>query len=155
MQAFLQLLCSINTSLSKLEEVLSIGPSNPSNSPKKPIDDAKILSRAATGYNQLQFLIKRADDAAFVSKSGVGSRLTAVLATLQSGLGNALMQNLNSAMNLSRNSAAQITALGSVGQYLRIYVLIDRIDDAKNSFVKTVVTPFFDEVCLDGIYDVM
>ncbi|KAJ3091904.1 Conserved oligomeric Golgi complex subunit 2 [Quaeritorhiza haematococci] len=133
-KACLQLFLSLHESVSKLEELLNIS-SNQDESASIGID-AKLIERVAIEYNQLQFLVTRGVGLPFVSN--IDWRILRIRDSLTSSLARALKSSFLAVTTNPANTAE----VASLTQYLRTYVLIDKIKEAEEVFKEAVVVPF-------------
>ncbi|KAJ1555129.1 Conserved oligomeric Golgi complex subunit 2, partial [Nowakowskiella sp. JEL0078] len=148
-KTFLQLFLGIHESVVKIEEMLNIANREETYSPTEESwrsliffrvdslgDDGKLIERVAIEYNQLQYLVTRGKGTSFVAN--IDWRIIRIKETLTSSLSRALKSSLNSVMNDPSDSVATT----SLSQYLRTYVLIDKLKEAEEAFRSTIITPF-------------
>ncbi|KAJ3052073.1 Conserved oligomeric Golgi complex subunit 2, partial [Rhizophlyctis rosea] len=151
-KALLHLLVSINDSVSKIEELLGIsGDKVERDSITSGVDgkdegleggekvDGKLIERVAIEYNQLLYFVERAKGLEFLGI--VEWRITRIKETLKLSLSRALKQSFLETMRPN----ASDTSIATLSQYLRTYVLIDRVREAGTVFGDAVVQPFIDK----------
>ncbi|KAJ3292475.1 Conserved oligomeric Golgi complex subunit 2 [Borealophlyctis nickersoniae] len=106
---------------------------------KKIEGDGKLIERVAIEFNQLQFLVSRGGNLPFVAN--IEWRIARVKDTLTTNLARALKQSYIAVMTKPED----IAAAASLTQFLRTYVLIDKIKEAGEVFKKAVLLPFIDK----------
>eukprot|EP00842_Homolaphlyctis_polyrhiza_P004085 jgi/Hompol1/4678/HPOL_000800-RA len=136
-KAALEVFIDIHNSLEKVQAVID------SSMPKETTDaeriDEKLIERVAIEYNQLQYLVSKGQNLAFVSK--ITWKIEAIKRTLVSTLSNFVRQAY---ITLS-NDPSNAEAASSLSQSLRVFILIDRVGDALAIFEDTIVRPFVEE----------
>ncbi|TPX32873.1 hypothetical protein SmJEL517_g04076 [Synchytrium microbalum] len=143
-KAILHLLLSIHESVSKVEELLGISNQDASYTPPSgengadvlANDDGKLIERVAIEFNQLQFFVTRGSNLPYVSN--IEWRIARIKDTLTSNLSKALKAAYLKVISRPTDNVAATT----LAQYLRTYVLIDKIKDAEEVFNEAVVSPF-------------
>ncbi|TPX37876.1 hypothetical protein SeLEV6574_g07840 [Synchytrium endobioticum] len=163
-KATVHLLLSIHESFSKVEELLGIASTTPINGPTSDLTisntpshldsqilaqdtfandtDGKLIERVAIEFNQLQYFVSRGANLPYVSN--IEWRISRVKDTLTSNLSKALKAAYLKVI-AKPNDATAATILA---QYLRTYVLIDKIKDAQDIFNDAVVAPFVQKIIL-------
>ncbi|KAJ3123098.1 Conserved oligomeric Golgi complex subunit 2 [Nowakowskiella sp. JEL0407] len=140
-KACLLLFLGIHESVSKIEEMLNIThhgdesfTSDETMDP--PQDDGKLIERVAIEYNQLQFLVSRGKDTPFVSN--IEWRITRIKDSITTSLSRALKQSYQQVLSTSTSVPYQT----SLTQYLRTYLLIDKLSESCEIFRTTIMVPF-------------
>ncbi|KAI8800635.1 oligomeric golgi complex component, COG2-domain-containing protein [Cladochytrium replicatum] len=140
----LQLFISIHESVGKIEELLEISSSRRRNGfdpvtnsemEDESLNDGKLIERVAIEYNQLQYLVSKGKDLPFVTN--IEWRINRIRDTLTTSLSRSLKSAIQTAME---TPGAAATA--SLTQFLRTYVLIDRIAEAEEAMRYTIIRPF-------------
>ncbi|KAI9330569.1 oligomeric golgi complex component, COG2-domain-containing protein [Zopfochytrium polystomum] len=139
----LQLLLSIQESLVKLEDLLCISDDGKTGSSDASlVGDAKLIERVAIEYNQFQFVVSKGKDLPFVES--VEWRIVRI----KDKLTKILSQELQRAFLAVMTSPEDAEASAALAQYLRTYVLIDKVKDAKAVFKVSVVDPFLSKAAV-------
>ncbi|KAJ3187266.1 Conserved oligomeric Golgi complex subunit 2 [Irineochytrium annulatum] len=137
-KAYLQLYLSIHESVGKLENLLNIAESrsgyNASMNGEMGLPDrGKLIEPVAIEYNQLQFLVSRGKDTQFVEN--IEWRINRIKETLTQTLAQSLRSSFNAVL-MHPNNTSSISLLT---QYLRTYVLIDKIKEAGMTIVASAL----------------
>ena len=127
-KAHLEVFLNIHESLERVQAVLSIGSM-----------DESLVERVALEYNRLDYLVSRGSNLRFVQN--ISWRIDNVKATLV----NALSGFVKDAFTALQADNTDAHARSSLGQSLRVFVLIDRVSDALSVFELSIVVPFIED----------
>ena len=104
------------------------------------LTDDKRIERVAIEYNRLQFWVSRGQNLAFVSN--IEPRIARIRDTLTETLASALRMSFI----LVSKSPEDHDAVNSLRQFIRTYLLIDKMKQAGAIFRECLVGPFISEV---------
>ncbi|KAJ3330955.1 Conserved oligomeric Golgi complex subunit 2 [Blyttiomyces sp. JEL0837] len=134
----LQTQLSVHESIMKLESLLDISRKDSmiETSFHETQDDGKLIERVAIEFNQLQFLLSRCMDLPYVVT--VEWRILRIKDTITQTLSQALKASFKAVAAHPEDSQA----VAQLTQFLRTYVMIDKVTEAGSVFRTALVEPF-------------
>ncbi|KAJ3395963.1 Conserved oligomeric Golgi complex subunit 2 [Lobulomyces angularis] len=138
-KSILNLFVGVNESVTKVEELLENSVKE-NESSEDSLIDGKLIERVAIEFNQLQYLCSEGKDYPFVKN--VEWRIIKIKDTLSNSLTNALKSAFTT-VSLNPNDQS---ALDSVTQFLRTYLIVDKVKDAEEVFSQVLVLPIVKEL---------
>jgi hypothetical protein len=145
LQALLNLFVGIHESIEKVEALLSI--TGDSQQEDLVVMDGKLIERVAIEYNQLLFLVSEGKGMPFVQNADW--RINRIKDVLTSSL----TQSLESAFIALVDNPNDSAAIASVSQFLRTYVLIDKIRESEEVFARVIIAPFIGKTIESSIME--
>jgi hypothetical protein len=135
----------IHESIEKVEDLLEI--SGDKQQDDLVVMDGKMIERVAIEYNQLLFLVSEGKGLPFVQNSDWR------INRIKDALTSSLTQSLESSFIALLDNPNDAAAIASVSQFLRTYVLIDKIRESEEVFSRVILAPFIETNIVKSIME--